>query len=148
MLQNSFSFNSPSVVHGFIEWLCYEVFRLTSLSFNHRYLIEVDCSWGQFKLANLNDKKNTINAPIFIITLQKKKEMDAPNFQHLLLDVQLLIYVADAVSTSIRNLWFQLTKCGTWVHWVTLPWSFLTFHAPATCGRSSQIRQGISSPRN
>ena len=82
----------------------------------HRYLIEVDGSLGQFKLANLKDKKNTINAPIFIITLQKKKEMDAPNFQHLLLDVQLLIYVADAVSTSIRNLWFQLTKCGTWVH--------------------------------
>ena len=53
---------------------------LETASFTHSYLIEVDCSSGQFKLAKLKDKKYTINAPIFFITLQKKKEMAAPNF--------------------------------------------------------------------
>ena len=33
--------------------------------------------------------------------------MDAPNFLRLLADGQLLIYVADAVSTSIRYLWLD-----------------------------------------
>ena len=46
----------------------------------HRYLIEVDCSLGQFKSAKLKDKEYTKNAPIFFTTLQKKKKMDAPNF--------------------------------------------------------------------
>ena len=41
---------------------------------------------------------------IFFTTLQKKKEIDAPNFLHLLANSQLLIYVADAVSTSSRYL--------------------------------------------
>ena len=31
--------------------------------------------------------------------------MDAPNFLHLLADGQLVIFVADAVSPSIRYLW-------------------------------------------
>ena len=35
--------------------------------------------------------------------------MDAPNFLRLLADGQLLIYVADAVSTSIRYLWLCTT---------------------------------------
>ena len=37
--------------------------------------------------------------------MQKKKEMDAPILKHLLADGQLLIYVANDVSTSIRYLW-------------------------------------------
>ena len=72
---------------------------------SHRCLIEVDCSLGQFKSAKLKDKIYTINTPIFFTTLKKKKEIDAPKFQHLLTDGQLLNYVADAVSTSIRFLW-------------------------------------------
>ena len=44
-----------------------------------------------------------MNAPSFIPTLQKRKRA-APSFQHLLADGQLLIYVADAVSPSIRYL--------------------------------------------
>ena len=31
----------------------------------HRYLIEVDCSLGQFKSAKLKDKEHTVNAPFF-----------------------------------------------------------------------------------
>ena len=54
--------------------------RTEILRTNHKYLIEVDFSSGQFKLAKLKDQKYTINAPIFFITLQKKKEMAAPNF--------------------------------------------------------------------
>ena len=38
-----------------------------------RYLREVDCSLGQFKSAKLKDKNNTINAPTFFKTLQKKE---------------------------------------------------------------------------
>ena len=44
------------------------------------YLIEVDCSLGQFKSAELKDKNYTLNALIFFTTLQKKKEIDVPNF--------------------------------------------------------------------
>ena len=33
--------------------------------------------------------------------------MDAVNFKHLLADGQLLIYVTNAVSNSIRYLWLQ-----------------------------------------
>ena len=42
----------------------------------------------------------------FFTTLQKKKEMDTPIFKLLLANGQLLIYFADAVSTSLRYLWF------------------------------------------
>ena len=34
----------------------------------------------------------------------KKKDMDASNFKHLLADGQLLIYVADVVSSSVKYL--------------------------------------------
>ena len=47
---------------------------------NHRYLIEVHCSLGQFKLVRLKDKEYTIKAPILFTTLHKEKKMDAPNF--------------------------------------------------------------------
>ena len=40
----------------------------------------------------------------------KKKEMDAPILKHLLADGQLLIYFANAVSTSIGYLWFNPNK--------------------------------------
>ena len=49
--------------------------------------------------------KLNMNAPSFNPTLQKRKRA-APSFQHLLADGQLLIYVADAVSPSIKYLWF------------------------------------------
>ena len=52
----------------------------TSLGSKHRCLIEVDCSLGQIKLAKLKDKNHNINALIFFTTLQKKEEIDAPNF--------------------------------------------------------------------
>ena len=68
----------------------------------HRYLIEVDYSSGQFKLAKLKDQKYTINAPIFFVTLPKRKRW---MHQIFLSNGQLLIYVTDAVSTSIRYLW-------------------------------------------
>ena len=55
------------------------------------------CSSGQFKSAKLKDKEYTLEAQIFFTTLQKKKEMDAPHFEHLLADGQLLIYDADCV---------------------------------------------------
>ena len=41
---------------------------------NHRYLIEVDCSLGQFKSAKSKDKEYTLNAPSFYSALQKKKD--------------------------------------------------------------------------
>ena len=41
----------------------------------------------------------------FFHNIEKKKEIDAPNFLHLLADGQLLIYVADYVSTAIIYLW-------------------------------------------
>ena len=41
---------------------------------NHRYLIEVDCSLGQFKSAKLKDKVYTINAPIFFHNIAKKEK--------------------------------------------------------------------------
>ena len=69
--------------------------------FNHRYLIEVDCSKGQFKPSILKDKEYTISAPSFYTTLQQKKEIETPINQHLLADGQLLI--ADAVSSSIKK---------------------------------------------
>ena len=37
----------------------------------------------------------------------KKKEIDAPSFWHLLADGQLLMYVSDAASPSIRYLWLS-----------------------------------------
>ena len=40
---------------------------------NHRYLIEVDCSSGQFKSDKLIDKECSINAPTFFATFQKRK---------------------------------------------------------------------------
>ena len=46
---------------------------------DHRYLIEVDCSLGQFKSAKLKDKEYIINAPSFYTTLQKKTEIDVTN---------------------------------------------------------------------
>ena len=70
------------------------------------------CSLGKLKSAKLKDKEYTINAPIFFTTLQNKKEMDAPNFWNFLVDGQLLIYVADAVSPSIIYLW---TGQGAWI---------------------------------
>ena len=54
-----------------------------------------------------------INAPNFFTTLQKKKEIDAPNSSYLLVDGQLLIHVADAVSPSIRYLWVNLGGPGS-----------------------------------
>ena len=71
-------------------------------------LIEVDCYLGQFKSATLKDKEFTMNAPIFHNIAKKKKKMDAPNCSHLQANGQLLIYVADALSTSIRYLWFHV----------------------------------------
>ena len=50
------------------------------MGLKHRYLREVDCSLGQFKSDNLNDKKYAINATSFFTTLQKKKEIDALTF--------------------------------------------------------------------
>ena len=47
---------------------------------NQRYLIEVDCSLGQFKSAKLKDKEYTINAPSSYTLLQKKKEFNATIF--------------------------------------------------------------------
>ena len=41
---------------------------------------------------------------VFFTTLQKKNKIDTPNLEHLLAVGQLLIYVADALSTSIRYL--------------------------------------------
>ena len=70
---------------------------------NHRYLIEVDFSFDQFKSTKWKDKEYTINAPSFYSTSQKRK-IDAPSFQHLLANGQLLVYVADAVSPSVRYL--------------------------------------------
>ena len=69
----------------------------------HRNLTEVDCSLGQFKSAKLKDKEFTVNSPNFYTTL--KKERDAPIFLNLLAIGQLLIYLTDAVSPSIRYLW-------------------------------------------
>ena len=52
-------------------------FRQSLLDFvykklSHRYLIEVDCSSGQFKSAKLKDKEYTLYAPNFYTRLQKK----------------------------------------------------------------------------
>ena len=44
----------------------------------------------------------------FFHNIAKKKEMDAPNFYHLLADGKLLMCVAEAVSPSIRYLWVRL----------------------------------------
>ena len=63
----------------------------------HRYLKEVDCSSGQFKSAKLKDKEYTTKAPILFTTLQKKRN-GCPKFFTFLVDGELLIYVADAVS--------------------------------------------------
>ena len=52
--------------------------KLTQSGVGHKYIIEVDCSWDQFKSYKLKDKEYSINAPIFFTSLQKK--MDAPNF--------------------------------------------------------------------
>ena len=41
----------------------------------YRYLIEVDCSSGQFKSAKLKDKEYTLNAPSFYTTTQKSKRL-------------------------------------------------------------------------
>ena len=38
----------------------------------YRYLIEVDCSLGQFKSAKLRGQEDTINASRFYTTLLKK----------------------------------------------------------------------------
>ena len=45
------------------------------VSWYHRYLIEVDCSLGQFESAKLKDKEFTIKAPNFFTTLQKRKRL-------------------------------------------------------------------------
>ena len=42
-------------------------------------------------------------------TEQQKKEISAPSFKIFFADGQLLIYVADAASSSIRYLWTQTT---------------------------------------
>ena len=47
---------------------------------HHRYLIEVDCSSGQFKSTKLKDKEYTLKAPILLTTSKQKKEMDASSF--------------------------------------------------------------------
>ena len=39
--------------------------------------------------------------------MQTKKEIGAPSFKHLFAGGQLLIQVGDAVSPSIRYLWYQ-----------------------------------------
>ena len=70
------------------------------MSFWHRYLIEVDCSAGQFKSAKLEDKEYNINVASF--SKHCKKEINAQRFLHLLADNQLLIYVAYVVYPSIR----------------------------------------------
>ena len=41
---------------------------------NHRYLIEVDCSLGQFKSAKLKDQEYAINAPISQYCKKRKKD--------------------------------------------------------------------------
>ena len=84
--------------------------------FKHSYLIELDCSSGQFKSAKLKDKEYTRNAPSFFTILQKKKEIDAPSLEHSLADGQLLIDVTDTVSPSFRYLWFKLKYWDC--HWV------------------------------
>ena len=50
------------------------------VSCNHRYIIEVDCSLGQFKSAILEDKEYTIDFIKFFHNIAKKKEIDAPSF--------------------------------------------------------------------
>ena len=62
------------------------------------------CSLGQFKSAKLKDKYYTK----FLHNVANKKEIDAPSFQHLSADSQLLLYVANAVLPSIRYLCFIL----------------------------------------
>ena len=61
------------------------------------------CSLAQFKSAKLKDKYYTK----FLHNVAKKKEIDAPSFQRLSADSQLLMYVADAVSAAIINLSFS-----------------------------------------
>ena len=60
-----------------LHFLCFEISLKVWSS--HRYLIEVDCSLGQFKSAKLKDKEYTINAPFFVHNIAKK-EMDAQIF--------------------------------------------------------------------
>ena len=48
----------------------------------------------------------------FFHNIAEKKDLDAPNFLHLLAAVQLLIYFADAVSPSIRYLWSKPVSFG------------------------------------
>ena len=60
----------------------------------HSYLIEVDCSLGQFKVAKLKDKEYDLNAPIFSQHWEKRKKMDPPNFYLFQADGQLLIYLS------------------------------------------------------
>ena len=71
---------------------------------DHRYLIEEDCSSGQFKSAKLKDKNHTTDTPIFLTTLHKRNTL-----MHQIFNIcwQMVSY-ADAVSPFIRYLWMRL----------------------------------------
>ena len=51
-----------------------KVWEFTSFVSDHQFLIEVDCSLGQFKSAKLKDKENTINPPSFYKRIAKIRD--------------------------------------------------------------------------
>ena len=61
------------------DYVCLKFVLLLNPGEYHRYLIEVDCSSGQFKSAKLKETKYAINAPIFFTTYQQKRKR-SPNF--------------------------------------------------------------------
>ena len=57
---------------------------------DHRYLIEEDCSLGQFRSAKLKDKQYTINAPIFSQHCKKRKRLMHQLFNIFIIQYQFL----------------------------------------------------------
>ena len=58
-----------------------------------------------YSLAQIEGQRTHYESTKFLHNIVKKKKIDAPTFQYLTADCQLLIYVADAISPTIRYLW-------------------------------------------
>ena len=93
------------------------------IGFYHRYLIEVDCSSGQFKSAKLKDRKYTTNAPNFFHIIAKKKKNGWTKFLTFVggrwsaVDFLLMMYLP---LLDVCGSYLKMQSLTFWPFWTTL----------------------------
>ena len=98
--------------------------------FFQRYLIEVDCSLGQFESAKLKDKEYAINAPILSTTLQKRKRWMHQSFNICwqMISFWFMLLMLYLSLLDIRGFFHTDTHAHTYTAgWLTEVWQTIYF---------------------